>query len=487
VTILTRDYPRIAVDGETAKDPNDYERLGLAPPEPVALIREMSPLELVECSDDHLAHEFVTVHGNGLRYTGSEHNSWLRWDDACWVADDKMHRYTLAREVCRGLAKGHSSEPLRRSITSASRVSAVVELSRSDKRISLDKDALDSNPMLLNTPKGTVDLETGKLHRHDRTQYITKLTRYSPAKGKCPVFQLFLRDIFEGDEEMIAFMQRALGYCSTGIIREQVFFFAHGGGKNGKSTLFDVIEEIMGSYGHALSATALMSQQRSQHSTDIAMLEGVRLAFTTELDKSQRWNVPILKALTGNQRIAARRMHKDAGSFPNRVKLIISGNELPAFEGGDAAMERRILLIPFNAYFSEDRRDRDMPAKLMAEAPQILQWIIEGAVQYFSDGLGVPQKVSTESSRYFEEMDTVKAWADTCLIKRQGSFTSGKDLLEHYGRWSDDTAMSATEFKKHMLRLGFKYDRKTKARGFTGVKIATEFDSGPPDYDNYDT
>jgi putative DNA primase/helicase len=432
--------------------------------------------EVVEYSDDHIAHDFVRLHGQSFRYTGALHNRWLFWDGTRWAQDDKLHRYSKVREVCRMLAQHVDSDSQRRAMTSGSKVNAVVDLSRSDPRISLDKDCLDSDPVLLNTPGGTINLQTGKMQKHNPAHYITKMTRYSPTKADCPKFKRFLADIFLSDQVMIDFIQVALGYCLTGIIREQVFFFAHGGGKNGKSTLFDVIEEIVESYGNNLAATALMSQRSSQHSTDIAMLEGVRVAFTTELDKSQRWNIPVLKSITGNQRISARKMHRDAGSFPNRVKLIISGNDLPSFEGGDVAMERRILLIPFNAYFSEEQRDKEMPAKLMAEAPAILNWLIEGAGRYFNEGLNIPNQVKSESQKYFEEMDTVKQWADTCLRKLPSNFTPGKELLEHYADWAEDTTMSAREFKKHMLRLGFKWKRTTRARGFNGVKIMGEFD-----------
>lgn len=433
------------------------------------------PSGVVEKSDDHLSTLFVTKHLDCFRYTGSLHNRWLHYDGTRWVEDDRMLRYTKVREVARSLARDEDSDSLRRSLTSASRINAVVEMSKSDQRVVLDREQLDADAVLLNTPEGTYHLMTGERRDHSRLDYITKITRIAPKKGTCPVFKLFLMDVFQGDTEVIDFMQVALGYCLTGLIKEQVFFFAHGGGKNGKSTLFDVIEEIIGSYGNNLSATALMSQKNSQHSTDIAMLEGVRMAFTTELDKAQRWNIPVLKSLTGNQRIAARKMKKDAGSFRNRVKLVISGNDLPSFEGGDAAMERRILLIPFNAYFSEDKRDKDMPEKLMAEAPQILQWLIDGAVRYFTEGLVVPEKVKSESSKYFAEMDTVKAWSDTCLTAQKGGFLSSKDLLEHYQEWSEDTNMSPTEFKKHMGRLGFEHKRTKSARGFINVIFASAY------------
>jgi putative DNA primase/helicase len=112
----------------------------------------------------------------------------------------------------------------------------------------------------------------------------------------------------------------------------------------------------------------------------------------------------------------------------------------------------------------------------MGEAPQILQWLIDGAVRYFEEGLIVPGKVKSESKRYFDEMDTVKAWADTCLRKVPGGFVPSRDLHEHYANWGEDTIMTATEFKKHLLRLGFTWKRTRKARGVAGVRIKDEFD-----------
>ena len=456
-------------------DIDDICQAGAEPP-PLP-VKKTPSAELVEYSDDHISTEFVSRCGAYLRYTGAEHNKWFHWDGSRWAVDTKMLRYNSARETCRNLAASVKNDSLRRGITSNSRVAAIVEMARSDPRVWLDKDSFDSDPLLLTTPKGTVNLQTGAIHQHNPADFITKMTRYPNAEGGCPVFEGFMGDVFEGNSQMVSFMQVALGYCLTGVIKEQVFLFAYGGSKNGKSTLFDVIEEIIGSYGNNLNAAALMSQKNSQHSTDIAMLEGVRAAFTTELDKSQRWNIPVLKSITGNQRIAARKMHQDAGSFPNRVKLIISGNDLPRFEGGDAAMERRILLIPLNAYFSEAKRDRDMHTKLMGEAPQILQWLIDGAMRYFKEGLLVPEAVKSESQKYFVEMDTVKAWAETCLKREDGSFLPSKELLDHYASWGEDAQMSAREFKKHLTRLGFDWKRTKQARGFTGVKFSSEFDA----------
>ena len=168
-------------------------------------------------------------------------------------------------------------------------------------------------------------------------------------------------------------------------------------------------------------------------------------------------------------------MKKDASSFPNRVKLIISGNDLPSFEGGDAAMERRILLIPFNAYFSEEKRDKEMPAKLIKEAPQIMQWLMDGARRYFEEGLVIPEQVKSNSARYFEEMDTVKSWAEICLTEQKDGFLSSTELLEHYQKWGEDEQMSAREFKKHMIRLGYKWKRGRQARGFEGVVFQSTY------------
>ena len=139
-------------------------------------------------------------------------------------------------------------------------------------------------------------------------------------------------------------------------------------------------------------------------------------------------------------------------------------------------MERRILLIPFKAYFSEEKRDKQMPEKLMAESPAILQWMIDGARRYFAEGLNVPEEVKSASRKYFEEMDTVKEWADTCLRKVAIGFTSSSDLKAHYDEWQDGDEMSGTEFKKHMERLGYAYQRTKKARGFKNVKIRGDFD-----------
>ena len=113
-------------------------------------------------------------------------------------------------------------------------VSSTVErLARSDRRLAATHDAFDRDLHLLNTPGGVVDLSSGRMLFHDPARMMSKMTAVAPG-GDCPLWHAFLLRMFNGDRELIAFLQRFFGYALTGSVKEEVFAFFYGTGGNGK-------------------------------------------------------------------------------------------------------------------------------------------------------------------------------------------------------------------------------------------------------------
>jgi len=222
-----------------------------------------------------------------------------------------------------------------------------------------------------------VDLRTGTMRARRPDDFMTQATRVAPDfERSTQFFETFMLDVFGGDREMVDFMQRMLGYCLTGDRREQVLFFWHGSGANAKSTLLDLVQWLLDGYALKLPAAALMVTRNDRHPTELAQLRGRRLAIASELDEGQFWNEALIKELTGDEVLTARFMRGDFFEFQMQQKHVIVGNHKPRLRGGDPAIARRLVLVPFEQRFDGARRDKDMPAKLRAEAPAILAWIV---------------------------------------------------------------------------------------------------------------
>jgi putative DNA primase/helicase len=121
----------------------------------------------------------------------------------------------------------------------------MLALGRGDCAIAAQQ--LDSKPMLLNCPNGTLDLRSGQLGDHDPKNLITKTiaTAYDQ-NAACPIWLRCLHRIMGDDAEMVGFLQRAIGYSITGDTSEECFFVLHGMGANGKSTFLSLIRALLG-------------------------------------------------------------------------------------------------------------------------------------------------------------------------------------------------------------------------------------------------
>jgi putative DNA primase/helicase len=274
----------------------------------------------------------------------------------------------------------------------------------------------------LNCPNGTIDLRTGGLRPHRREDYVTKLcpTRYDPA-ATCPAWDRFLGSIFTGDEELIGFIRRLLGYCLTGDTREHVLAVFYGHGGNGKSTFVEVSMGTLGpDYAGKVDQDLLLAKRGESHPTGKADLRGKRLMVANETADGRRLDEATVKELTGGDTVKARFMKQDFFQFAPTHKLVICSNYKPAVRGTDAGIWRRIRLVPFTARFwspdepgqpGEDRpdhlrADKGMKDRLLAEREGILAWMVRGTREWLAAGdLGTPAAVAAATVEYRQEED----------------------------------------------------------------------------------
>jgi putative DNA primase/helicase len=246
--------------------------------------------------------------------------------------------------------------------------------------------------MLLNTPGGIVDLRDGTVRKSDPVAFCTKMTAVTP-RGDCPLFQKFLTRIMGGDRALVDYLQRMLGYCLTGDTSEQAIFFNHGGGQNGKTVLMSTVASILGDYCRATPIETFTESKNDRHPTELARLRGARLVTATETEAGRHWAESRLKELTGGENIPARFMHKDFFEYLPQFKPVISGNHKPRLRSVGTAMRRRLHLNPFIVTIPVDERDTQLVERLKAEWPGILQWMIDGCLDWQEMGLAPPEAV----------------------------------------------------------------------------------------------
>ncbi len=412
--------------------------------------------------------------------------SWFVWDGRRWSRDEEGQIVRLAKRVVDDLLAEaklvNDPETLKRRVSfahksqSAARISAMIELAKTEPGVSITFDAFDRQLHTLNVANGMVDLRTGVLLPHDREAFASHIVEvaYDPSAG-APVFDRFVADVFEDDAELIEYVQRAAGYAATGETREQCFFVLHGEGANGKSTLLNALRGVLGPYAKHTPTETLVAKQGSA-SNDLARLAGARLVTASEANADQRLADALLKQITGDEPIVCRFLFKEFISFYPTFKLFLATNQLPQVNGSDPAMWRRIRTVPFNRVFTAEQQDRELSAKLMSEQEGILAWIVRGAVKWYEDGLITPAAVQAANAEYRAEMDGVGQFVEEKCTIAAGCAVSASALYNGYRVHANDNGrdpVSPTMFGKTLSTRGFSVEK----RGGVKFRIGLNFKS----------
>ncbi len=401
-------------------------------------------------SESDLADRFCERHGGELRYV-AKWGSWMKYADGCWREEETYLAFDLAREVCKALAR--ASNKKNKELKSARTFAAIEKIAKADRRIAATVDQWDTDPWLLNTPTGVVDLKTGEVRPHRPEDYMTKMTAVAPS-GKCPRWLEHLKLITNGDDDLIRFLQIAFGYTLTGETREHGLFFAYGSGANGKSTTIETIGKILGSYARTAPMRTFTAQKSEEHPTDLAMLRGARMVIASETEEGRGWDESKIKTLTGGERITARFMRQDFFEYEPQFKLWLSGNHKPGLRSVDEAIRRRFHLLPFTVTIPEKQRDKRLIAKLKKEWAGILAWMIEGCLMWQKEGLNPPTSVREATREYLSAEDTLTQWFNECCVvdpKAKGLLTS--ELYASWKEWSEAAGEYAISQKKFSQKL----------------------------------
>jgi putative DNA primase/helicase len=348
-------------------------------------------------------------------------------------------------------------------------------------RLMADPAMFDRHPLYLNVGNGTLNLETMELEEHRAEDYLTSgLSLEYDSGAECPRWLEFLDQIFGGDQELIDYMQKVLGYTLTGRVGEQCLFFLFGSGKNGKSTLIRVVAGIMESLAGVIEISALThgkSDSGSNPSPSLVSLRDKRFVSSREADENRGFSEGLIKDLTGGDTITARALYKDNITFQPQFKLFIYGNSKPTIKGQDEGIWRRMRIIPFEVEIPVKDRIEDYDAILLEEeGPGILAWMVRGTQAWMKEKLVTPARVLSSIEEYREENDYMAMFIEERLEAAPGATIDRDTLYAEYQGWAGmagERVLSKRLFITRMKEKNVDYRREQMGgdRVFAGYRL----------------
>jgi putative DNA primase/helicase len=442
---------------------------------------------------DAVARVLAERHAGTLRYC-HDAKSWFVWDGALWRRDRTEHVLHRIRVIARELGTDPGGV-VGRSTGGIVFIAGAERLARGEPALAVTAKTWDADPWALGTPDGTVDLRVRLCERSDAivpepggswvaspkvrddgrnpadpTHGITRATTVAPAESTaCPLWLRFLDDAFGGDADLVGFIQRFCGYALTGSTAEQVLVYGWGLGGNGKSVFLNTILGVLGDYARPADVATLVSTDLARHGADLAALHGVRLVGVAE--STGRWTAGRLKLITGGDAVPL----PGGDSFRPCCKVLAMGNAPPVLAHVDAAIGRRLCVVPFRHRPAQP--DRDLEQKLRAEWPGILRWMIDGCRLWQADGLGRPAAVVAATRDALEDQDSIGQFlqerCDGSPADSSRSVTAGA-LFAAWQGWATaagEPAGTQKAFATALADRGFRRERTNCARLYRGLSL----------------
>lgn len=422
-------------------------------------------------SDMRMAAAFAQMFKASIRYW-PEIGKWLIFDGRRWTTDapggafpfirrmiEDLYQEALAREF------GLRAETLKAisKLEAHPRQETILAAARARPELIVNAADLDQHPMLLTCNNGTIDLTTGTLKPHKADDFVTRMTpiTYDTCE-ECPLFMKFLNRIFDGNEDVIGYLQRFAGYCLTGMTAEQILLFFYGLGCNGKSVLANMLGALMGDYSSTAGSDLLMARDNRSATNDVAALRGSRFVKVSEFDDGERLAEAQIKTLTGGDSVSCRFLYQEHFSYVPTYKILLIGNHRPKIRGSDHGIWRRLHLINFGVTIPEEERDPHLQDKLMAELPGILAWAVQGCLEWQKIGLAAPEEIKAAVDEYRKSEDVFNQWLDDCCLRGDHMITPAADLLKSF-----------VDFSKWRGTTSKKLGQMLSDSGFTKEKAGT--------------
>jgi len=416
---------------------------------------------------------FKALHGNDFVYCTSM-GEWLHWAGHHWEIDHIVAALAAVEDVADAYERG-SALKLKQKLGEASKEEAkaisglINKLERraeqlratarreacllfartSKDPLAIEGAELDCKPWLLACPNGVMELKTGRFRPGRPEDYLLKAcpTEWKGFDAPWDEWEKALLDIFNGDKQMVDFMQRLFGLALVGEQVENIFISLIGLGRNGKSKITETICFVMGDLARVLSPEILLSQ-RSRNSAgpspDIMQLKGIRFAFCSETDEGAKFSASRVKRLSGSGILSGRNPHdKYEQTFNASHTLFLDSNEKPQAPGADFAFWARMVVVPFEVCFvsspnkpNERQKDPLLFERILAkEASGILAWLVEGCLIWQKWGLCPPAKVTAAVQEYHDDEDLLGQFINECCVVGDGLSCNSTELYDAFATW----------------------------------------------------
>lgn len=361
-------------------------------------------------------------------------------------------------------------------------IKAAMDTCRSMVMIDLTK--LNRDPFLLNTPNATYDLRLGLAGKkdHDPEDYITKVTAIDPGDQGEDLWLDTLDKTFLSDQELIDYVQQVVGLAAIGKVYQEALIIAYGGGRNGKSTFWNTVSQVFGSYAGRLSADTLTMGCRRNVKPELAQTFSKRMIIAAELEEGTRLNTAVVKHLCSTDEVFAEKKYKDPFSFVPTHSVILYTNHLPKISALDDGTWRRLIVIPFNAIFKKDNDKKNFASVLYEKAaPAIMKWIIEGAQKVIANHCkpAIPDCVKQAIEFYREQNDWFHQFLDDCCEVETSAKEKSGELYTQYRNYCmrvGEYVRSTNEFYTVLEQAGFIRRRTKNGVLVSGLRLKSEFD-----------
>lgn len=449
---------------------------------PSGFIENLNSITPGDIANSKLFARYVRNH---LLWNSTKH-VWMFSCKGVWLLCERGEEVKFAKKVSEALwnrviellrEKGPDNNSAKSWLANARRlqnqygIQAMLELAKSEPGMTETQSCFDVNPWLICVRNGVYDLKAARLMPHDPSQFHSRSVNASVVEGAaCPTFEKFIDEIFLSDKDTIKYVQRFLGYCLTAIVSEDKMAFAYGIGANGKSVLANVMQEVLGTYCMTAPASLLEIQKSNNGPrSDVARIAGARLVLANETNEGKPWDSQVIKQLVSTERITARFLYGDYFEFEPSSKIFVRGNHKPTIQDSGDGMWRRLDLWPFERQFAESERDPELKDKLLLERDGILNWLIEGCLDWQSTGLKQSQRITNASNTFRSDSDVFSQWIDeNCIVDRTRSYNS-KQLYSNYSRWCNLSGLGCLSHPAFTRRLTSKGLVTRKSNGDSKV------------------
>jgi len=406
--------------------------------------------------------QFALEHNAG-RFAYSDALGWLHWTGKHWATDTaeaQVHGAMVdaLQQRCTLALAGNDLDLLKAAMPSAKHTRDALFHFR--HLVTIPTGTFDKEPHLLNTLSGVVDLRTGELATHEPSNRFTYCVPTSYKAGeRSELWEGLLLDWFNGDHELMLYLQRCFGYTLTGESKEECLFYVHGPGRAGKGTLVNSVAGLLGApLAQGVQFNAFTNTNDAQNFR-LAPLRNARMVTASESRKGERLNEVLVKQITGRDAIQAAHKYGTPFTFTPQFKLWLMSNDMPRGDVDDDAFWYRVRLFTITKSHmgSEDNGIKDALAQ-RANREGLLAWLVFGAMRYYAKGLGTPATVLQNAQSARQEQDQVHQWlTDRCELQEEAE-TDTAELYASYSDWCAENGIDKAKLSK--MGLTQKLDKK---------------------------